>query len=151
MRREINIGNKTLDIECNNGTALLFQEFTGLNLYDVITSPASTLTDLDKIRDLNATSINKLGDPDTAAAFKKVSSFANEAVAVAQKLAYVMNLQAQNNKTLEGISEIRKKLNADEFLVWLMQFEPTDFSASTYKTITAFWRKQSEGSSEAKN
>lgn len=151
MRREIKIGNKTLDIECNNGTALLFQEFTGLNLYDVITSPASALTDLDKIRDLNATSINRLEDPETAAAFKKVSSFANEAVAVAQKLAYVMNLQAQNNKTLEGISEIRKKLNADEFLVWLMQFEPTDFSASTYKTITAFWRKQSEGSSEGKN
>lgn len=151
MRREINIGNRTLDIECNNGTALLFQEFTGLNLYDVITSPASKLTDLDKIRDLNAATINKLEDPETAVAFKKVSSFANEAVAVAQKLAYVMNLQAQNNKTLEGISEIRKKLNADDFLVWLMQFDPTDFSASTYKTITAFWRKQSEGSSEAKN
>lgn len=151
MRREITIGETRLDIECNNGTAAFFQEFTNKNIYDVITEPAGKLAELSKLRSLNLADANTLNDPETAAAITSASKVASETIEIAQELAYIMNLQAVNNKTLEGISEIRKKLNKDDFLVWLMQFSPTDFSSKTYMELTGFWRKQSTGSSTPKN
>lgn len=145
------IGETSLDIECNNGTAAFFQEFTNKNIYDVITEPAGKLSELSKLKGLNLAEADTLNDPETAAAIVNASKVANETIEIAQQLAYIMNLQAQHNKTLDGISEIRKKLNRDEFIVWLMQFGPTDFSAKTYMDLTGFWRNQTKGSSQAKN
>lgn len=153
MRRQITIGNKNIDIECNSGTALFFQEFTGLNIYELITKPLAKIKNIDSLKGLkdNPDKLEILNDPETLSKIETSSKLMNEAIEYAQKLTYIMSLQATHNKTLDGISEIRKELNQDDYLAWLMQFDAKDFSFKTYLEITAFWRRQTEGTSEPKN
>lgn len=148
MRTEIKIGNQALDIECNNGTDYLFREFTGKSIREVMIEPALKIKDIERLKNITPGDVSALKVQED---LPTLSAASDEAIDAACKLAYVMHLQAINAKTADGISEIRKQLSRDHFILWMMNFEPKDFTMATYTELTAFWRKQSEGTSISKN
>lgn len=65
-------------------------------------------------------------------------------------LAYVMNLQAENPKTLDDI--MHGKVSEVSFLQWLDDFEYTDLiDAEFISSVTDAWLRNTETSTKSKN
>lgn len=152
MRRTMYFGGIPVDLEANLGTAVLFQEFTGKNLLEASSLLTKQIKGIDltgikpttKAEDLaqNKNFLNNIGD---------LSTTAEQMADIAKRLAYVMKTQAQFGKTKEDISKIRQLLTEDDLLAWSFNFDPTAFTAGSYKELMEFWRDQSQRMTTPKN
>lgn len=154
MRRKITVGGREIELECNLGTAAFFQEFAKKNIFDVSSRIATKMSQAyeaiakQRIND----EINKLALYSRAPeAMDDLAAVQADAVDVASKLVYIMNLQTRYGKNKEDIYKIRQELTDEDYLVWSMDFEPGSFSYNTYKEVMSFWKEQTEKTSESKN
>lgn len=70
-----------------------------------------------------------------------------QAIEKLQKLAFIMNQQATKE-----FKNIVNKLTEEDFILWLSDFEETDFQdPQTFAAILSTWNKNLSGSSESKN
>lgn len=153
MKKTIKIGQKELELECNLGTAAFFQELTGRNLFDLTAELSAKLADAS--REIDALrvqgEVDKTAILNSNSAVKILAAAKADAIDMASKLAYIMELQAKHGKEKKDIFEIREKLNKDDLLVWMMNFDADSFDINTYKEVLEFWKSQTQTTSEAKN
>ena len=153
MKKIIKIGQKELELECNLGTAAFFQELTGRNLFDLTAELSAKLADAS--REIEALrvqgEVDKTAILNSNSAIKNLAAAKADAIDMASKLTYIMQLQAKHGKEKKDIFEIREELNKDDLLIWMMDFEADSFDINTYKEVLGFWKSQTQTTSEAKN
>ena len=106
MRKNITIGDKEMAFEANLGTTRLYEILTGQNIMQI-------MMDFTKSADKTSEAVKLLD--------------------VFQKLAYVMNVQAENTdiKTMKGL------MNEDDFDEWLFQLDT--FTEADLMAIANLW------------
>lgn len=124
MRRYINVGGKDIAFEANLGSAELYEILTGKNLFD----------------ELNANKVKTKEDPEKDK--KSVS-----VLSVYKKLAFVMCVQAQE----PDIKAMKARMNDDEYITWLFNFDVSDFNNDFILDITDLWTGSQRSTSESKN
>lgn len=151
MRKIITIGERTIELECNLGTASFFQEFAKRNIFSCSSEIATRTAAAAKV--IKAAGVTTNVDIATEAnqALEELALAKAEAVDVAAKLIYIMSLQASHGKTKEDISMIRALLTDDDYLVWSMDISPELITFETYKEVMDFWKTQTEKTSQSKN
>lgn len=154
MRKNITIGERTIELECNLGTASFFQEFVKKNIFSCSSDIASKMAAAAKvIKSAGITQESSKADiaAEASQALDDLSMAKAEAVDVAAKLIYIMSLQAQSGKTKEDISKIRSLLTDDDYLLWSMDISPELITFDTYKEVMDFWKAQTTKTSQSKN
>lgn len=76
---------------------------------------------------------------DKTAAFKLLDVY--------KKIMYVMNVQA----TAADVRDMRAKMNMDDYINWLFQFDNDDITSKVTNEIAALWNKSNDKHSQAKN
>ena len=122
MRKEIKIGDKSVALVTNLGTARLYEIFTKTDVF----------------RELIALRAAAKDDPTTAALA------INE---LYKKLGYVMAVQASK----DSIEEMKAEMTEDKFLEWLFQFDVPDWNGEVLNEIASLWSSQTETNSSIKN
>lgn len=154
MRKNITIGERTIELECNLGTASFFQEFAKRNIFSCSSEIATRTAAAAKvIKSAGITQESSKADiaAEASQALDDLSMAKAEAVDVAAKLIYIMSLQAQSGKTKEDISKIRSLLTDDDYLLWSMDISPELITFDTYKEVMDFWKAQTTKTSQSKN
>lgn len=135
MRKEFKIGEQTVPMETNLGTAVLYKRLTGRDLFGDI---------------LRIKSSNDIREDDQAGLEERASALANMVVIsteIAQSLAYVMAAQGETS----DVQRLMRKMNENDYLGWLFKFGPMDFDAEVRREVLAFWQAQQNITSESKN
>lgn len=135
MRKEFKIGEQTVPMETNLGTAILYKRLTGRDLFGDI---------------LRIKSSNDIREDDQAGLEERASALTNMVVIsteIAQSLAYVMAAQGETS----DVQRLMRKMNENDYLGWLFKFGPMDFDAEVRREVLAFWQAQQNITSESKN
>lgn len=123
MKKTIKIGTKDVEFEANLGTSALYEILTGKNLFEELTENKARPNDPDK--DKRPARVMELY----------------------KKLAFVMHIQAIS----PDIRAMNAKMNMDEFITWLFEFEIQDFNNDFINAITNLWAGSNNSTVEAKN
>lgn len=126
MNTKITIGNTNYDAVCNLGSEQLYRHLTGHDF------------------NLDLTRIERGSKSED---ISERTSAASELLEITKKLAFIMIKQAGER----DISRLLANLAEAEYIGWLCQFNPGDFTQETYTQIISCWKKTKETSVPAKN
>lgn len=126
MNTKITIGNTNYDAVCNLGSEQLYRHLTGHDF------------------NLDLTRIERGSKSED---ISERTSAASELLEITKKLAFIMIKQAGER----DISLLLADLAEMEYIGWLCQFNPGDFTQETYTQIISCWKKTKETSVPAKN
>lgn len=127
MKTTITIAGNPHEIICNLGTEQLYRHLTGHDF------------------NLDLSNIEAAAKSESQAERRKA---AGELLEMTKALAFIMTTQA---KTSEDITKLFAMMNQAEYMKWLFDFNPGDFTMETYKQIISCWQKTRETSVPAKN
>lgn len=121
MRRNIQIGEKDIELVSNLGTYHLFKALTGKDLLGLMNQMRLN-------RDDSTVLIDLVGD-------------------LTQELAYVMSVQA--NET--DVNKMINRMTIPAFVEWTMRFEASDFTVTVSKEIMSLLNSSKAPSVSGKN
>ena len=117
MRGTISVGSRTLELQSNAATALLYKRVFRDDLLKALTSFSTAPEDI------------------------------LSAVEVMERLAFIMNKQAEEN-----LSVLCEKVKESDFLMWLSMFEESDFQdPNVLMGVLGTWNKNLVSTTDAKN
>lgn len=142
MLKELIIGGKAVRFEANLGTTELFEIYTGHNLLALLSAVPMV-----KKRGKDGKVKYEVADGEN----KRLIALQLNKIYL--QLAFIMATQAsaEGSDAVEKIRDIKSKLNDDNYLVWVCQFEQKDLDEEFYKNIADFWQSSQETYSKAKN
>lgn len=142
MLKELIIGDKAIKFEANLGTTELFEKFTGQNLLALLSAVPMV-----KKKNKDGTIKYEIAEGENK---RRLALHLNK---IYLQLAFIMATQAsaEGADAISKIRDIKSKLNEDNYLVWIMQFEQKDLNESFYTKIADIWQSSQETHSSAKN
>lgn len=142
MLKELIIGGKAVRFEANLGTTELFEMYTGQNLLALLASIPMVKK---KNKDGTVTYDVVAGENKRLLAIRLNKIYL--------QLAFIMATQAsaEGADPVSKIRDIKSKLDEDNYLVWVCQFDQADLDEKFYKDIADIWQSSQETHSKPKN
>ena len=126
MNTKITIAGTSYDAVCNLGSEQFYRHLTGRDF------------------NLDLTRVERIARSEDV---KERQEAASELLEITKKLAFIMIKQAGER----DISRLLAGLTEADYIGWLCNFNPGDFTQETYTQIITCWKKTKETSVPAKN